>query len=62
MMFFSFEAQSQTKDDIKFIMIRQFKGQDQLGQSLSSALNKTVMKYLASRKGYELLLNSSAPP
>ena len=61
-MVFSFEAQSQTKEDIKFIMIRQFKGQDQLGQSLSSALNKTVMKYLASRKGYELLLNSSAPP
>ncbi len=61
-MVFSFEAQSQTKDDIKFIMIRQFKGQDQLGQSLSSALNKTVMKYLASLKGYELLLNSSTPP
>lgn len=62
MMVFPLQAQSQGKEDIKFIMIRQFKGQDQLGRSLSSALNKTVMKYLASLKGYELLLNSSSPP
>jgi hypothetical protein len=62
MMVYSLQIFSQVEDEKKYIMIRKFKGQDQLGQSLSSSLNRTVIKYLASLPGYELLLNSSSPP
>jgi hypothetical protein len=62
MMVFSFLSHAQVLAEKKFIMIRQFKGQDQLSRTLSSSLNKTVVKYLASLPGYQLLLNSSSPP
>ncbi len=59
-----FSLISHAKDlaEKKFILIRQFKGQEQLSRSLSGSLNKTVLKYLASLPGYELLLNNSSPP
>lgn len=62
MMVLSFLSQAQVLAEKKFIMIRQFKGQDQLTRPLSSSLNKTVVKYLASLPGYQLLLNNSSPP
>jgi hypothetical protein len=62
LIFFSIQTFAQPVSDKKFIMIRQFKGQEQLSRSLSSSLNRTVLKYLASLPGYELLLNSSSPP
>ncbi len=62
MMVFSQVSNAQVLAEKKFIMIRQFKGQDQLSRSLSSSLNKTVVKYLASLPGYQLLLNNSSPP
>jgi|GEM_PF-2819247 hypothetical protein len=46
----------------KYIIIRQFKGQDKISRPLSNSLNKTVLKFLASLPEYELLLNSAAPP
>lgn len=59
---FSPLAFGQKNSEKKYIIIRQFKGQDQISRQLSTSLNKTVLKFLASLPDYELLFNSAAPP
>lgn len=49
-------------NDSKYIMVRHLKGQAQLEKSLSSSLNRTVLKFLASLPEYQLMMNPNSPP
>jgi hypothetical protein len=49
-------------NDNKYIMVRHLKGQAQLEKDLSSSLNRTVLKFLASLPEYQLMMNPTSPP
>lgn len=49
-------------NDSKYIMVRHLKGHAQLDKSLSSSLNRTILKFLASLPEYQLMMNPNSPP
>ena len=48
--------------NVKYLMIRPLKGQEILGQTLSSSLNRTMLKHIASQPGFEIILNTLSLP
>ena len=46
----------------KYIMVRHLKGQGLLEKSLSSSMNRTILKFLASLPDYQLMMNPNSPP
>jgi len=49
-------------DEAKQILIRSFKGQENLNPSINSAIKRTILKKIAELPGYQLVLSSEAPP
>ena len=43
-------------------MVRHLKGQGLLEKSLSSSMNRTILKFLASLPDYQLMMNPNSPP
>ena len=49
-------------DEAKQILIRSFKGQEDLNSSINSAIKRTILKKIAEMPDYQLVLSSEAPP